>query len=116
MAFLMTQFSTAASVDPANKRLHAATGQGDIGTGNNVLNNTGIAAAVARLAGTKHAPDADCVLALVTSASPVVSLLLAVAVVVVPLDKATRVEGDVPHSGASPRHTAQRGPRCSSMT
>ena len=115
MAFLMTQFSTAASVDPANKRLHAATGQGDIGTGNNILNNTGIAAVLARLTGTKHTPDVDCALALVTCASPAaVSILLAIAVV--PLDKATRVEGDVPHSGASLPHTAQRGPRGSSMT
>ena len=89
MVLLMAQFSTAAPVDPANKRLHAATGQGDIGTGNNVLNNTGIVAALARLAGTKHTPDVDCVLALVTCASLVVSPLAAV--VVVPLDKATRV-------------------------
>ena len=46
-----------------------------------------------------NTPDVDCVLALVTCASPAVSLL---AVIVVPLNKATRVEGDVPHSGASP--------------
>ena len=72
---------------------------------NNVLNNTGIAAALARLAGTKHTPDVDYALALVTCAShAAVSSLLPAAAAVVPLDKATRVEGDVPHSGASPRH------------
>ena len=85
----------------------------EIGTGNNVLNNTGIAA-VARLAGTKHTPDVDCVLALVTCASPAASSL--VLAVIDPLNKTTRVEGDVPHSGASLPHTAQRGPRGSSMT